>query len=349
MNYHYAILQNPGHNRVYYNLAGEMAQAELKIAVTKLSHPAKDVEIINLAGIRYLSFSIEEKLSEEDLILISRLSFFFALYEIVEVDDDRALKPIQQAEYNHIDEKISSLMKYQGKTNELFTRMMINVAMLSSDFENEAMDLLDPVSGKGTTLFEALVYGMNAYGVELDPNAVHEASTFFKKYIQTERYKYSLDERRVAGANKTEAVFMKEFSFARSKEEFKNPAFQRRLGLICGTTTQLSKYFKKKSFHLIVGALPYGISHGHTVGKTLSGGTRNPAGLLEASLPHWKQVLKPGGVVVVAWNSFTKSRKALTEIFASNGFEVFSDEPYTSFEHMVDKSIKRDILVAKKV
>ncbi|PLW96333.1 MAG: hypothetical protein C0593_11875, partial [Marinilabiliales bacterium] len=253
MNFHYAILQNPGHNRVYFNLSGKLALAELKIAASRLSHPAKDVMIQKLAGVRYLTFTIEDKLNEEDLILISRLSFFFALYEIVEVDDGRALKPIQQAEYNHIDEKISSLMKYQGKTNELFTRMMINVAMLSSDFENAAMDLLDPVSGKGTTLFEALVYGMNAYGVELDPNAVHEASTFFKQYIQKERFKYTLDERRVSGASKTDAVFMKEFSFARSKDEFKNPALQRQLGMICGSTTQLSKYLKKKSFHLIVG------------------------------------------------------------------------------------------------
>jgi len=349
MNFHYAILQNPGHNRVYYNLAGKLALAELKIAVSRLSHPAKEVTIQKIAGVRYLTFSLEGKLNEEDLILISRLSFFFALYEIVNVNGGNYLNPIQQAEYHHIDEKISSLMKYQGKTNELFTRMMINVAMLSSDFENEAMDLLDPVSGKGTTLFEALVYGMNAYGVELDPNAVHEAATFFKKYIEAERFKHNLEERRIAGANKAEAVFMKEFSFARSKEEFKNPAQRRRLGTICGSTTQLSKYFKKRSFHLIVGDLPYGISHGNTAGKHFRGGTRNPAELLEEALPQWKVVLKPGGTIVVAWNSFTKSRKALAEIFETNGLEVFSDELYCSFEHMVDKSIKRDILVAKKV
>ena len=53
---------------------------------------------------------------------------------------------------------------------------MINVALLSSDFYNtKDINLLDPVAGKGTTLFESLIAGYNIYGIEINPNVVHEA------------------------------------------------------------------------------------------------------------------------------------------------------------------------------
>lgn len=43
--------------------------------------------------------------------------------------------------------------------------MMINVALLSSDFNyNDRIQLLDPIAGKGTTLFEGAVYGFDTYG-----------------------------------------------------------------------------------------------------------------------------------------------------------------------------------------
>ena len=71
--------------------------------------------------------------------------------------------------------------------------------------------------------------------------------------------------------------------------------------------------------------------------------------MLIESLPVWKKVLLKGGVVVVAWNSFLESRENLSEIFKSNDFEVFMQHPFNEFEHMVDKSIKRDIVVAKKI
>jgi hypothetical protein len=69
---------------------------------------------------------------------------------------------------------------------------------------------------------------------------------------------------------------------------------------------------------------------------------------LEACLPAWEQVLKKGGTLVLAWNVFVASRQKLTDIINQHGLEVMEDAPYDEFQHMVDKSIKRDILVAKK-
>ena len=100
-------------------------------------------------------------------------------------------------------------------------------------------------------------------------------------------------------------------------------------------------------FHLIVGDLPYGIFHGHRSGDNKKSKTRNPLEFLESALPEWTSVLKEGGVIVVAWNSFVAPKRKLAELFANHGLTVLNHDHFSEFEHMVDKSIKRDIIVAK--
>lgn len=344
----YLILQNPGHNRVYYNLADQLALAELQIAANRFTVDVVKVDVELIENVRYLSIETKGNMEQSDLDVVSRLSFVFAIFLYDE--HSKCMKPIRKIDYEFVDQKISSLLKYQGKTNELFTKMMVNVGLLASDccYEDE-ISLLDPVAGKGTTLFEALVYGFNAYGIELETGAVHEASVFFKKYLETEKLKHKADQRRIAGTNKNNEIQIKEFEFALTKEAFKSGEGLKKLGMVAGNTSDAHTYFKKPIFNLIVGDLPYGIYHGNRSYESRSGATRNPSELLEECLPGWYKVLKKGGTVVLAWNSFVISPKKLGEIFESNGFSVFGEEPFNKFQHMVDKSIKRDIIVAKKV
>jgi len=346
----YLILQHPGHNRVYYNLSGPLALAELKIASSRISVNATATEIVDIEGIRYLSLTTDSELSESDLEIISRLSFVFALFELEQLGDINHLKPILKKEYEYVDSKISSLLKYAGKTNELFTKMMINVGLLSSDFSFEDhIHLLDPVAGKGTTLYEGSIYGFDVTGIEIDPKSAQAIQLFFKKYLETERLKYSLEKKQVFGKNKGEATYADQFQYALTKAEFKSEASRKQLNIITGSTLNASDYTKNNQFHLLVGDLPYGVAHGNSLDKKSTSITRNPAELLEASLPGWFKVLKTGGVVVIAWNAFVVSRKRLSDLFTQHGFEVLSEAPYNEFEHMVDRSIKRDIVVAKKV
>lgn len=345
----YLILQNPGHNRVYYNAADKLALSELRLACEKLSAKCEEVEIKNIEGIRYLSIVTKGELNSNDLDILSRLSFVFAIFMLEEVNSKTYLTPIKRTEYEYIDSKISSLLKYAGKTNELFTKMMVNVALLSSDFNySDNITLLDPIAGKGTTLYESSIYGFNAYGIELEPKSVHESNIFFKKYIENEHLKHNSNTRQIYGKGKKDVIHLHEFEYALSKEDFKDKK-TKKLGFINGNTLDAHKYFKKESFHLIVGDLPYGIAHGNKGKNKTTSITRNPSELLETSLPEWKKVLYKGGVIVMAWNSFLVSRQKLSELFSANEFEVLSQNPYDGFEHMVDKSIKRDIVVAKKV
>ncbi len=345
----YILLQNPGHNRVYYNLADKLALAELSIASQRFSNPCINIKVVEIENVRYLSFETEKELCESDLQIVSRLSFLFALFRLEKLNGKVCFIPVRKVDYKYLDSKISSILKYQGKTNELFTKMMINVALLTSNFSySDKICMLDPVAGRGTTLFEGTVYGFNVFGIEIEQKSIHETNIFFKKYLQTERIKHKTTNRQIYSAGKAQKNFIDEFEYALTKEELKSTETTKVLGLVGGNSKDAHKYFKNEKFHIIVGDLPYGVVHGNTGANKTGSVTRNPSELLHECLPEWHKVLLKGGVVVMAWNSFVASKQKLSEVFASHGFQVLSQAPYDEFEHMVDKSIKRDIVVAKK-
>ena len=345
----YLILQHPGHNRVYYKNSDKLALAELKIALSRTSYNCIGLEVSILKGIRYISFSSVKELSTADFDIISRLSFVFAIYKLNNSETPTLLEPIEKVEYEYVAQKISSIQKYAGKTNELFTKMMINVGLLSSDFNYDTkVELLDPVAGKGTTLFEGLVYGFNATGVEFEQKSVHFTQVFFKKYLEEEKYKHEVSNKQVDGKSKADGIFAQTFEFAKTKAEFKTKEERKKLEMVNGNSQNIGSYFKSQQFHLIVGDLPYGIAHGNTTGAKNTSITRNPSELIETCLEGWVKVLKTGGALVLAWNAFVISRKKLQIFFENSGLKVLVDEPYNEFEHMVDKSIKRDIIVAIK-
>lgn len=343
----YLILQYPGHSWVYYINSDKLAIAELTLALEKASISFNSIQVETIQNVRYLSFETEKILKNADLDILSRLSFVFAIFEQVKLEDSTYLKPLEKINYEFLDSKVSSLLKYHGKTNELFTKLMINVALLTSDFSyNDDIKLLDPVCGRGTTLFEASIFGFDAYGIEIDSKHVHETSIFFKKYLETERLKHASGKRQIYGDNKSKKIFVHEFEYALSKEDFKFQNKRKEVAIVNGSSKDAYKYFKKPMFHLIVGDLPYGVVHGST--DDVRGFTRNPSELIEDSLSEWIKVLLKGGTIVLAWNTFLVSFDKLSQMFESFGFSVLSQAPYDQFEHMVDKSIKRNIIVAKK-
>lgn len=345
----YLLLQTPGHNRVYYDAAVPMALAELKLALNRMALEVLCVEERHLAGVRYFAFETARVLDKGELAFLSRLSFVFALFSAKEQAGPLLLKPLRKRAYERLNPKVGTLLKYPGKTNELFTKMMLHVAALASDFDPIAkLTVCDPVAGRGTTLFEAAVYGYDAFGIEKDPKAAHEAGIFFKKYLETERLKHRATKRQIAGKSKADAVYIQAFEYAESKAALQSEETTHQLGIVTGKAQAACEYFKKDRFHLIIGDLPYGIYHKASGDAKTTAKSRNPTGFLNEALPQWFQTLKPGGVVAVAWNTFVASRHQLATIFTAHGFAVCNAAPYNGFEHRVDQSIKRDILVARK-
>ncbi len=345
----YLLLRNPGHNRVYYLESESLALAELTLSTRRFEQPCEQISSLNLAGVNYLSFNVEKALSKTELRWLSKLSFIFALFEQSVDTIDLALQPVAMTPMSYVDTKISMLLKYSGKTNELFTRMMINVALLTSDFQvDDPIHLLDPLSGKGTTLFEGATYGFDVTGVEMDRKLVHEASIFFKRFLEQEKYKHSLSKRSMYSSQDGPEATIQDFEYARDKEGFKSEQSRKHLSLIAGNAIHARRYFKAEKFHLIVADLPYGITHGSVGQKQHKSLSRSPAELMETCLPEFYKILKSGGCLVLAWNKFVWSREAFTELLTTKGFKVLDTAPYDQFTHRVDQSIKRDIVVARK-
>lgn len=341
----YAILAHPGHNRVYFDAAIGLSLAELEIAAGRLRAGFSTAKMEELSGIPYLLLETERPLSDTDVAVLSRLSFCYAIFAV----EGELLRPVKRSEPGFFDSGISTILKYTGKTNELFTRMMINLALDSSDFAGEdRISLFDPVAGKGTTLFEGLRLGFDVTGMEIGGKAVQECCAYFKKYLETEKYKHETTKERKSGPNKAYTAHLYRYSFARTKEAFKAGDRARSLTMVEGNSRYADQLLKKDSFHLLVGDLPYGVAHGNVTNEKQSSLTRNPSELLTACLPAWRAVLRPGGTLALAWNIHVLPKEKLGLILEENGFRVLTGGGYDRLRHRVDRSILRDVVVAVK-
>lgn len=345
----YLILQDPGHNKVYYTQATKLCLAELNIASKRFESICSNVESIIIYDVPYITFTLEQTINDNELSIVSRLSFAFVLFEYVKTDNKEAFIPIGKSQYQYLDQKISSLLKYPGKTNELFTKMMINVALLSSDFSYEDhIQLLDPIAGRGTTLFEGAVYGFDCFGIELEAKSTKESYHFFKRFLEQERYKHRSAERSFKNPGDDTKSTVYEFEYSKDKGLFKDEKLRKNFSLFNANSAESGRFFKKETIQLIVGDLPYGIAHGNT-GKQKQGSiTRSPEELLALCLPAWNRILMKGGSIVLAWNKFVLPKNRMIAIFEENQFDILTEQPYSDFEHRVDNAIKRDIIVAKK-
>jgi tRNA G10 N-methylase Trm11 len=152
---------------------------------------------------------------------------------------------------------------------------------------------------------------------------------------------------KISGPNKSFSSLRHTFETAKSKEEFKRKN-TKTIELIAGNSLYANKYYKKNYFDIIVGDLPYGVQHGNVTNERQTSLTRNPTELLNACLPSWLEVLKPKGIITLAWNSNVLPRNKMEQLFEEQGLIVKNDGPYLQFEHKVDQSILRDIIVAQK-
>ena len=108
--------------------------------------------------------------------------------------------------------------------------------------------------------------------------------------------------------------------------------------VITGDSSNACKLLNNEKFNLIVSDLPYGVQHFTT------NQTRNPIQVLKDCAADWKASLKPGGVMVLAFNRNIPKRKALLEVFTDQGMQ---DLGFTA-PHRMSESIVRDIVVLKR-
>jgi tRNA G10 N-methylase Trm11 len=93
-----------------------------------------------------------------------------------------------------------TIPKYPGKTNEQFTRLLINVTLASVRRSSGGpVSILDPLCGRGTTLSTAMILGHNAAGVEAEPKALEAYAAFLRTYWRRKRLKHTWRSARCAG------------------------------------------------------------------------------------------------------------------------------------------------------
>jgi hypothetical protein len=330
------ILLAPSANRVYASEASRLVAAELTIMLGSHDHPP--IAPANLAGVEYLAVATDS-LDEQTLWALGRLSGFYAAFQR---KDDR-LRPIEVNTPDLFDDDLVTIPKYPGKTNEQFTRLLINVTLASMRRPTGGLiSILDPLCGRGTTLSTAMMLGCNAAGVEADLRAVAAYAAYLRTYWRRKRLKHSLELSPVRREGKILGKRLEAEVIPLGRDR---PVA---LTVFSGDTRQSAALFGKRRFDAVLADAPYGVVHGSQT--DVRGGTRDrsAAGLISDALPVWAGQLKTGGALGLSWNAIGLRRGRLLELLAGAGLEPLDFGPYRDFEHRVDSSIRRDIVVAIK-
>lgn len=347
----YALLCHPGLNRVYAQQAAALGAQELQAVAGVCNLAIKNVEPAHLAGIDYLMFECENEADSAQLHAIARLSVFFALFERVQ---DNTLKPVEAKPSFAFAENLVTLLKYSGKTNEQFTHLMVHVAQCASRSRRNQTTkawLLDPLCGKGTTLYTAMRFGFNAVGVELHDTWVHEAQNFLKQYFERGFYKHKRVIQKQMDAEHRKIADLTSYSYALDKESFKRQDFMQ-VQVVRADTLLANQILPHQRFDFLVTDLPYGIQHGShnaQAAKTgLSNFTRNAVSLVDKALDGWINCLKNGASIVLAYNALTTPGEKLTQVLEKHQLTIINDKGFTGYKHHVDQSIERDLIIARK-
>ncbi len=334
------MLLNPSANHVYRQAAPALAAAELEITAPF----ASQVDLASIGGAPALSFSADDP----DELVLAAQSLMLACFE----EKAGWLRPLALPELNVMDDDLVTIPKYPGKTNEAFTRLLLHLT-LSQISRPGPLEVLDPLAGRGTTLLAAWQIGHHSYGVDADSKAFDAFAGYLKTYLRTKRIKHSAqvspvrrDGRSIGRRLDAEARLDEA-----TRDHPANPGGPRlKMTVFTGDTRDSAALFGRKRFDAIVTDAPYGIVHGAEAhrrqGHQPGGRDRSPAALLTEAIPVWRSQLKSGGALGISWNTYTLDRSELLRMLAAAGLHGLDAGPWRSFEHRVDSSIVRDLVVA---
>ncbi len=339
----YAILANPGHNRIYFDTALKIAVSELQAISGAYNMSIENIEegADNLPA--SINFTTKKELTDEDFKILGSSSIFYAIFEILE---DDLLRPIKVPDFHEFPESMVQILKYNGKTNEQFTRLMVNLALCACKTKSKKICLFDPMCGKGTTLYEGFIRGYDVKGIEINSQWYQEIQNYVLRFLKEGRYKHKAQKSRKNDEKNRKIADTYTLASASTKEKFKADDLQT-FELLNADTRISDKIIKKKSCDIIVSDLPYGVQHA-SKNKQESSMNRSPIELLKEAIPSWNKLLKTNGSIVLAYNEFTMKYDEVAQVLSQNGFKVLDHEPFNGYIHRVDQSINRNLIVAIK-
>lgn len=358
----YLLLLAPSSNRVYAGDAARLNAAEITLLADAFDL-AIDVRPVDVAGVDYLAITSRDDASgaapsrdgvssqerERLTRLISEASGAFALFEA----NEGLLRPSRLVRRRLYTDDLVTIQKYQGKTNEQFTHLLLNVtaalAKRPAQLLDGSLQVLDPMCGRGTTLNTCLLRGLEVTGVDVDKGDFEQYQAFITTWLRTHRLKHALDTTQVRRNGETFGRAL-EMETAPTKQAWKAGETQQ-VTYLNLDTTKLGRVMRRASIDVIVTDTPYGIQHG-SHGERLD---RSPLHLLQRALPGWHDMLRSGGTLGLAYNRHVAPPEQLAETLEDHGFEVVHGVDVAAprvaadaFRHRVDASIDRDIMVARK-
>jgi len=337
----YGIQLYPHANQRYVESIKSLSINELMVILSSNKQLISDVKYEQFGGLELLCF-LAEDLSD---FMLAKIYMHSSLLAIYEVREDQTLLPLMEKYATYFSNDIANILKYQGKTNEMFTDLMINVGVFSSTYReqyNEPLAILDPMCGKGTTMFKSLIKGYHSAGIDIDKDFHAEIENFLKRYMKHANRKYSMNKTSYEIPNKKRAL-KTTVETANTNDNYKAKD-TRTIQFVLGEGKHAVTYFGKKKFNVIVADLPYGVQHqGENSGKRSS-----VLDIIDESLTDWISTLKVGGTIVLAYNNKSFSKEELRSVFEFHNLIVLDGGPYDGFEHWVEQAITRDIMVARK-
>jgi hypothetical protein len=339
----YEVLVHPGVDRLYGPAAATIMRAEARAALgSGLDWTAEVVDVSTLGGATFVAVESALPIDATGLARLARLSFAAGAFERSSADGLRILP--DEWPTPTLPRSLLTIQRYKGKTNEFFTRLLVNLAvsMQRADLGGRTMRMLDPVAGRGTTLNAAALDGLDATGIEINRQDFEQYSAFISRWMQDNRVKHRIEKSHVRGRD-GERCPRVDVSYGTSKAEVAK-RLGRTLTMINGDAADAHLWFGRNSFEAIVADLPYGVQHVATSGDVAR---RSPRDLVAALAPGWHEIVRPGGVVVLAYNTFTLGRDELAGVLGDAGWAL-ADDGEGSFLHDVDASIKRDVTVAHR-
>ncbi len=339
----YALLVSPSANRVYAEAAARLTLAELAVlAESVLEGRLGESRVERVAEVDYVTF--EGELDDHALAHVANVSTALALFERTA---DDAFRPVPLRRLDCLDDDLLTILKYQGKTNELFTKLLLNVTVAASGAAprmlTHRLRVLDPMCGRGTTVNQALMYGWHAAGVDVDEADFEAYAAFLPRWLKDKRLKHTATNARLRRDGRTLGRRL-DVELAVTKQAWAD-GDTITVTTALADTREAAEIFRADSFDVVVTDAPYGVQHGSRSGGGLQ---RGPLELLGEALPGWVRLLRPGGAVGIAVNVRTCPREAALALLADAGLDPRDTEAYRGFEHRVDRAIQRDLVVATK-
>jgi hypothetical protein len=325
----------PQRSTQYGALAKDLARQELLLS--PLGQGLTNLQYITLAGHEYLKFDLATEADSAllyELGLLAMTSAFFIFHAQIGGALGPFLQPLEINFQPALSPDLAATRRYRGKTNELFTHFLCNVARFSCTLADNSwpnLRVLDPLAGGGTTLFPALMLGADVAGIEHNGDDVKATVAFLRDYLRGERIACQVKEERFKRLG-----WRWVFTIGAGRDKTR----PQQCILASGDAVQARALLPGYKPQLIVADLPYGIQHQGQLNE-----------LLTSALPVWTSLLAPQGALTFAWDATRFPRAEMIALVeASAPLLVLDDPPYNELAHRVDRVIKvRDVLVARPV